>query len=100
MDNVLVAPKRPVTIHPKSQWLSGEGCGSWFHIEAHGFLFIISRYDPVGKIECKGLFKIVTTKQIELNEDYEFTYLSHCSLVNIIQYGETLRFSLIKKLTS
>lgn len=95
---VVPCPHKPSHLPTDIHWLSGEGCGSWFHIEVlFSKLFLISRYSPEGKLECKGLFDQVSGSLIKIREKYEFTYLSHCAEVNIIQYNEHLKFKLIQK---
>lgn len=94
---VLPCPQKPDHLPTNIHWLSGEGCGSWFYIEKVENLFAISRYSPEGKLECKGIFEQVTGNNIEITEPFDFTYLSHCSEVNIIQNNKNLNFKLIRK---
>lgn len=94
---VVPAPAKPQHLPENLHWLSGEGCGSWFHIGQSELYYIISRYNPEGKLECKGLFKQVSGNPVNLNNNFEFTYLSHCAVVNIIQYNVKITFNLIEK---
>lgn len=94
---VLPSPERADYLPKTVKWLSGEGCGSWFNIEIREPHFLISRYSPEGKLECSGIFQQVSGEAINLNIDYEFTYLSHCAEVNIIQNENQLKFKLISK---
>lgn len=94
-----IVPQKPKHLPMDIHWLSGEGCGSWFLIEGTLFkTFIISRFNPEGKLECKSLFNQVSGDPIDLKEKYEFIYLSHCAEVNIIQNSSNLKFKLIQKL--
>lgn len=83
--HVLNAPAIPSSIPVSAQWLSGEGCGSWFVIEKQRDDFIITRYSPEGKIECRGVFIESSNSRFDINSKHEFTYLSHCAKVCIIQ---------------
>ncbi|MBS1650609.1 MAG: hypothetical protein JSU07_01240 [Bacteroidetes bacterium] len=94
---ILPNPERPGHLSVNSKWLSGEGCGSWFNIEKVESRFLISRYSPDGKLECSGIFQQVIGETINLNSGYDFTYLSHCAEVNIVQNENNLKFKLISK---
>src|SRR3989344_9129885 len=94
---IIPCPTKPKHLHSNIHWLSGEGCGSWFHIEQVENGFLISRYNPEGKPECKGIFNQESGLTIKLNETFEFTYLSHCAEVTIIQNSQNLKFKLVQK---
>ncbi len=94
---IVPCPQKPNHLPTNIHWLSGEGCGSWFHIEQLNNNYVITRYSPDGKLECKGLFEQVNGAKIEMTNDFEFTYLSHCAEVNIIQNETKLKFKLNKK---
>ncbi|MBK7311921.1 MAG: hypothetical protein IPI93_14390 [Sphingobacteriaceae bacterium] len=94
---ILPCPQKPSHLPNDIHWLSGEGCGSWFCIENVKSAFTISRYSPEGKLECKGIFEQVDGNHIKINESFEFTYLSHCAEVNIIQNNQNLKFKLVSK---
>ena len=89
---ILPSPLKPTHLPPNIHWLSGEGCGSWFHIEQNEIRFVISRYSPEGKLECAGVFNQVSGLSFQINERFDFTYLSHCAEVNIIQNNQILKF--------
>lgn len=80
----LPEPKRPENLPDYAQWLSGEGAGSWFVIEKIGNDYEITRFLSEGVVECKGVF-ISKTPNFNHLQSYQFTYLSHCKEVNIIQ---------------
>jgi len=94
---IIPSPQKPSHLPDAIQWLSGEGCGSWFFIEQVERNYIISRYSPEGKLECKGLFEQINTPKIKLNNSFKYTYLSHCAEVNIIQDDINLKFKIINK---
>lgn len=93
----LKSPEKPILLSQTIQWLSGEGCGSWFHIEKAEKLFIISRYSPDGKLECKGIFEQTKGIEFDINVEYQFTYLSHCAEVKVFQNQKLITFNLIEK---
>lgn len=97
LHKILPQPTKPAHLPEQIYWLSGEGAGSWFHIEKLEKKFIIARYSPEGKLECKGIFKQDEGKLIQLSERFEITYLSHCAVVNIIQHNAKLKFNLIER---
>lgn len=78
----------------KCQWLAGEGAGSWFNLRIEDSQFRIIRYSPEGNIECSGIFAIKSGNwNPEL--EYNFTHLSHCQQVKIIQHNQTIIFERI-----
>jgi len=92
LKTTLQAPKRPNHIPLNSQWLSGEGAGSWFYIERNKSQFIITRYSPEGSIECTGDF-ITEELGFSIEADYRFIHLSHCKVVRIEQNNKTYIFN-------
>ena len=81
----------PQNIPDNSQWLTGIGSGSWFCITKESSLFKINRFSKLGVLECSGLFEI-NKSGFKLEEQYTFTYLSHCLLCTIIQKNKTYTF--------
>lgn len=97
-DNVfgtLPQPERPSNIPEKSQWLAGEVAGSWFDIQKIESQYMITRYSPEGIEECTGIFMPAFKMELNLDLPYEFTHLSHCSKVSILQGGQILEFKKI-----
>ena len=83
----LPAPARVEHLPLHAQWLAGEGAGSWFSIKKNDEkLFEITRFSPEGKIECTGGFNCLVPN-FDILLPYQFTYLSHCKTVNILQNG-------------
>ncbi len=86
-------PKKSKNIPAEAQWLGGIGAGSWFCIVKKESNYQITRYSPKGNVECRGLFS-VDDVNFNLNEKYQFTYLSHCSSCSITQNEKQFKFSL------
>tara|TARA_B100000242_G_scaffold176302_1_gene126351 strand:- start:316 stop:594 length:279 start_codon:yes stop_codon:yes gene_type:complete len=89
--------KKPLNIPPSSQWLSGVGSGSWFHIEKINEFYRIRRFCPKGSVECDKNF-LLTNKGFEINKEFEFTYISHCQKCTIKQNNHLYIFLLKDKL--
>jgi hypothetical protein len=90
---------RPDNIPPEAQWLSGEGDGSFFFLEAlPEESFIITRYSAAGKVECKSVFSCSHPLTFNPQQPYTFTYLSHCREVRIKQGEKEFLFTRVQKL--
>ena len=87
----LPKPNRPNHISPKSQWLSGIGSGSWFNISKKEKKYRIKRFSPEGNLECDRVF-FLKKKGFNIEEKFEFTYLSHCKECTIIQNNIEYKF--------
>lgn len=96
LKKTLPKPKQPEKIPQISQWLSGEGAGSWFSIKLKNSKFSINRFNPIGMLECTALFEIENNIIFDINQTYKFTYSSHCNKVSILQNQEIIRFNRIK----
>lgn len=85
---LLVAPERPETIPEQAQWLGGVGAGSWFtlhHDATMGrYQYRIQRFAPDGDIECDRIY-FLEDDYLDIDQAYQFSYLSHCELCTIIQ---------------
>ncbi|PKP46567.1 MAG: hypothetical protein CVT95_06860 [Bacteroidetes bacterium HGW-Bacteroidetes-12] len=84
----LLPPEKPNNIPSSSKWLSGQGAGVWFYIEAtdNPNIYRIKRFTPEGELDCDRLFEIEKSKAVfNLSEAFEFTHISHCSKCKIIQ---------------
>ncbi|MBI1268551.1 MAG: hypothetical protein GC193_14095 [Cryomorphaceae bacterium] len=83
LPDVLLAPERPWKVGEKAKWLAGEGAGSWFVVNQISIRnFEITRFDPQGEIECKGLF--YSTDLLDLHDEWMITYPSHCAFVSLV----------------
>ncbi|MBI3134753.1 MAG: hypothetical protein HYZ14_08785 [Bacteroidetes bacterium] len=93
LPSVLPAPERPAGTPVSSQWLSGEGAGSWFEIvvkDQAKSLSQINRYNPSGKMECSSMFR--SDKIFIETISFEIVYPSHCNEVTVIQNGRKIHF--------
>ncbi|CAI8156855.1 MAG: Uncharacterised protein [Cryomorphaceae bacterium] len=83
-------PARPSSLPQSAKWLGGLGEGAWFHINKigpHSFKGI--KYDKTGVIEFEGTY---SNDDIELPENPEATYASHCGFFSIEVDGVIHRF--------
>lgn len=95
--STLNEPIREVGIPSTAEWLSGEGAGSWFSIsQFETYKYAISRYGPDGKLECEGIFGIDKNQSFNINQHFQFDYLSHCQKVSIKQNGKLIKFYRLK----
>lgn len=88
----LEQPARLGKIPPQSQWLSGEGAGSWYHLEYSRGKFRITRMDEEGNNEFSGYFKNVSGKDFRTDKAYRFSYLSTALKVKIFQEDDFFCF--------
>jgi hypothetical protein len=88
------APIKNNKIPKNAQWLGGIGSGSWFSIEQQKTDFYIKRFSENGDLECAGIFRLQKTG-FDINNPYQFTYLSHCKMCTIIQNKTEYKLELI-----
>jgi len=93
LNSTLPEPEKASTIPAKARWLSGEGCGSWFHIQPLENDYQISRYNAEGEIEFNEKFRLSKDNSIDFQKPFEFGYLSHYKKVSIIQNAKTFEFA-------
>jgi hypothetical protein len=97
MSTVLPPPAIPIGLSPHAQWLAGEGAGSWFVLMTApktDSLYLMDRYDPHGKLECRGLFIAEKNSAgFRIDAPFTITYPSHCARITVLQKGQV--FSLI-----
>jgi len=91
---IILESNKPTNIPINSQWLAGQGAGSWFNIESTDIenQYHISRFDKEGNLEFKAEFKKQTDTHFCIDYLYEFTYLSHYKVCHIIQHGMIFKF--------
>jgi len=91
---IILENEKPLHIPITSQWLAGQGAGSWFNIESTETEnnYVISRFDPYGVLEFEATFEINNSIEFCIDCPYSFTYLSHYKLCHIIQHGEVIKF--------
>jgi hypothetical protein len=75
---------KPVNIEETAQLLKGIGASSWFAIKSEGDLYRIERYSIDGELECSRLFT-AKPNTFQINQEYKFTYISHCKECAILQ---------------
>ena len=76
--------ERPKNINKNAQLIYGIGASSWFYITSEREDYRIERYSAEGKLECSRIFKLINTG-FNINNPYQFTYLSHCKQCTVIQ---------------
>ena len=84
----ILPPTKPTSIPESAKWLSGQGGGTWFYIEAtsHPTTFRIKRFTPEGKMDCDRLFKLAPSLPLfDIQQPFEFTHISHCCKCRIVQ---------------
>jgi hypothetical protein len=93
----LSAPHKHPEIPVVAKWLSGEGAGSWFHLQKADKQYIVSRYSPEGTLECKGLYMFVGQSGFDISQDYQVGHLSHCQRITLQQNENCYSLVLIEK---
>ena len=86
--------KKPKNIHNDSQILIGVGSNAWFHIEKYNNKYRIERYNEIGELDCSKIFQC-NQQDFNINDKYQFTYISHCMECRIIQNDKTFTFKAI-----
>ncbi len=89
----LPAPEKHANIPESAQWLSGEGAGSWFVFEFEETLLKVTRYSPLGVIECTGLYENPDAMEFLKNtHSFSIAYPSHCRTVSVKFNDSEIRF--------
>jgi hypothetical protein len=93
----ILPPEKPGHIPNNSQWLSGQGAGTWFAIaKAIDTQYNIKRFTPQGKLDCDRIFELESSPQVfDLNEPYQFTHISHCAKCRILQNDHVFVFNVV-----
>ena len=100
INETLPEPNRVANIPIQSQWLSGEGAGSWFYIEKSQTknAFRITRYSPTGLVECESNFEINNSfDSLDIDKPFRFVHLSHCAFVHVEQNNKIIKLNRIIK---
>jgi len=97
-NGIHLAPNKPINIPNTSQWLAGQGAGSWFHIseKENNHLYLISRFTPNGELEFEAEFILDGNEYFCVDCVHAFTYLSHFKQCKILQHGQEFVFKNIK----
>ncbi|GET24403.1 DUF6695 family protein [Prolixibacter sp. NT017] len=94
LKSTLKEPVRAAGIPATSQWLAGEGAGSWFTIDFENHLLKVTRYSVFGAIECAGLFENKDAiKVLKNKKSYKVAYPSDCKTVSLNLNGSEFRFN-------
>lgn len=94
-----IEPKKEKNIPTTAQWLSGEGCGAWFHIEhKENNVFIISRYNTHHGIDFTEEFTLEEGDVNEFDSKQPFKVL-HISHARKVQVEQETKYFLFKKIT-
>jgi hypothetical protein len=91
----LYAPERSAAIPVSAQWVLGQGAGAWFCIEQSTTKhhYKIQRYAANENLDCDRIFVLAANgANFDLEQPYEFTTVSHCSIVRIIQQNQLFIF--------
>jgi len=84
------APIKPDHIPNETQWLSGQGGGTWFCVNETDKInrYQIKRYAPNGDLDCDRIFEIEENGSVfDIQLLYEFVHISHCAKCRIKQDG-------------
>jgi len=81
--STLPAPARHPEIPESAQWLSGEGAGSWYHLEYNKHITTVSRFSPDGFIESVWQFDPLPPKTIPESENLTITYPSDSRRISL-----------------
>ena len=96
----MIAPEFLHSIPKSSKWISGQGTGCWFCIEATSSdnLYRIIRFTPRGEIDCDRIFELIDNGfTFKINQSYKFVHLSHCQQCKIEQKGQLFVFQFQNK---
>ena len=85
----LLEPIRPETLPKGAQWLAGQGAGTWFSLTSNTDFeaghFRVQRFSPQGEIECDRMMRHHSGPNLDPNNPYQFTWISHCQKCTILQ---------------
>ena len=93
-------PELPDSVPSNSQWLSGQGSGTWFCINKteESNQFRIQRLTPSGDLDCDRIFEIEENGLVfDINEQYVFTHISHCAKCRVTQNGTIFVFNYLEE---
>lgn len=94
----ILPPEKPSNVPESAQWLSGQGAGVWFYIEAAAeqHQYFIQRYSAHGQLDCEGLFQLEGADIVfDINKAYSFAHISHCAKCRIEQNDVIVVFNRI-----
>lgn len=91
LKTTLPEPERAINIPADAQWLSGEGCGSWFHIKPFEKHYQIARYNPQGVLEFVAQY-FPNSHTFDPASEFKLAYLSHYEKVVVHQNQQLIEF--------
>ena len=95
----LSAPEYPASLPKNSKWLGGEGYGVWFALTKPENLdqdeYRIRRFSHLGILDCDRIYRLKNEHKFNINEEYEFAYISHCQKTTVAQNGKAFVFEYI-----
>lgn len=97
LKTTLIEPVKDKSIPKNSQWLSGEGAGSWFWTELIEDGINMKRFSPDGKLECSGFFRNQFF-QVQGNDKYRVSYPSNCSVLTLSINNKKITFERFKSI--
>lgn len=97
----LSAPAYPESLPANCKWLGSEGYGVWFLLTKEKGLennqYRIRRYKDDETLDCDRVFEITKGQGFDINEEFEFGYISHCQQCTIYQGNEKFVFIFFKE---
>jgi hypothetical protein len=101
LSGTLLPPGLNGKVPSQAQWHSGEGAGSWFHIEKRNDKhFLVTRYSPEGIMECKSVFCNDAAVDFDPALPFELVHLSHCAQVKLTQNEQRITLTRIAEAVS
>lgn len=91
--STLPAPVRDSKIPESAQWLSGEGAGSWYHLEYGRHLTTVSRFSPDGSTESIWRFKPLPLAIQPAAKRLILTYPSDARGISLVKDKEVIRLN-------
>jgi hypothetical protein len=82
LSSTLPQPVKNRNVPVNTQWLSGEGAGSWFLIKPIIDQIMLSRFSPDGNFECLEFFNNPSIPSNTIKK-YKITYPTNCSVVTL-----------------
>ncbi|AWW29694.1 hypothetical protein DN752_05910 [Echinicola strongylocentroti] len=85
LSETLLPPPYANTLPKNAHWHSGEGAGSWFHIEQCENGFLISRYSAGGVLEFQDVYQKAQNLPFYVNQPFKVAYPSHYGQIILTQ---------------
>ncbi len=95
LHSTLLTPVKHPSIPESSQWLSGEGAGSWYHIQANKEIIKTTSYTPEGRIEWEAVYKNKDNYILDITKKFTVTYNSNYKIITLIIEDKKIIFQRI-----